>query len=181
MSRFEESTYSLGPCPCGAGTIDRYHADMDHGYSTPFYETTISCADCDKRWAIEGKHLVLKESESKYNQLLVELSGALAALKALATPIIVRHVVCREYGGVERQYRELRRLGLVRLGFRAYQQATRQRYFWEVCEPANNTAWLLSRCETPEERAALERVVARLAGLNEAVPDAARSIVRRPL
>lgn len=182
MSTSETDIFTVGLCPCGAGTVAKHVTTQDNPWSGADICFTIECKVCASEWRLEHGHLVSRHSETEYRAARNCEENAYKPLRRLVDSLVEGYLTSFAAKSKKAELAEMTRLGITSLSYAQYlKHRSDGKTPAQACNGLRNRPWVTKLAETQSLNNELEKLLAAHEAAQQATKNAAKKIVRKKI
>lgn len=182
MSTSETVTFTVEPCPCGAGTIAKHITTQDNPWSGADICFTIECKVCASEWRLEHGHIVLRNSETEYLVARKNEESAYKPLRSLVDSLVEGYLSKFVAKSIKAESTEMTRLGITSLSYAQYlKHRSEGKTPTQACYGLRNRSWLIELATVKSLDNKLEKLLSAHEAAQQATKNAAKKIMRKKI
>lgn len=183
MSTSETTDFSVGPCPCGGGTIRKYVITQDNPWSSADISYGIECSRCAGEWEITSYGtLTNRDSEKPHKEAYRAERQIAAELHSLVDGLVDQYF--QNFGAttLTAELREMQRLGISTMNIVQFRKAAREgRRPSERSYALRNLDWLSSLAKAADKDSTFVQLHKSYDEARARTAETAKAVVRRPV
>lgn len=180
MSTSETDIFTIGPCPCGAGTIAKHVTTQDNPWSGADIHFSIECKSCAAQWRLEHGHLVLRSSDAEYLAARKNEENAYKPLRILVDSLVEEYLSKFAAKSKKAELAEMTRLGITSLSYAQYRKHRSEgKTPAQACYGLRNPTWLTALAAEQSLDEKLSKLLSAYKAAQQATKNAATKIVRK--
>lgn len=182
MSTSETVSFTVGPCPCGAGTIAKHVTTQDNPWSSADISFTIECKLCASEWRLERQYMVLRRSETEYLAARKNEESAYKPLCRLVDLLVEGYLTAFAAKSKKAELAEMTRLGITSLSYAQYlKHRSEGKTPTQACYGLRNLPWLTELAVVQSLNNKLGELLFAHEAAQQETKDTAKKIVRKQI